>query len=250
MIYLCSDKDKVQSVINKSFGCACIRNTILLYIKSYGAQFEFAQFYIQCTQDRSTDTALMLRYNQTVYCITEDSADLPELMSFLMGFTETTLISDRIIHNHTNESLVFESGAVMNKSGVIQNVQNPHVLLCSEPKPVCSLVSEDMPEHEKTDFYLNTAHQMRHGQLSVYAYYDGSAPVSVASLFHNSTGEAVIPFVYTGKYFRGNGYSKQILSAVCSDAKITYQLLCEAHNIEFYKKCGFTQVSQWVKYSL
>ncbi|MBQ8000449.1 MAG: GNAT family N-acetyltransferase [Ruminococcus sp.] len=250
MIYLCSDKDKVRSVIDKAFGCTCIRNTILLYLNSYGAQFEFAQFYIQCTQDANTDTALVLRYNQTVYCITEDCADLPELMSFFVGFTDTTLISDRVLHNQTNEPLGCETGAVMSKSGIAQLVQNPKILLCSEPKPVCRLVSEEMPEHEKTDFFLNTAHQMRHGQLSVYAYYDGLSPMSVASVFHNGTGEAVIPFVYTGDYFRGNGYSKQILSAVCSDAETTYQLLCEAHNIEFYKKCGFTQVSQWVKYSL
>lgn len=250
MIYLCSDRDKVQQVIARKFGCACIRNTIELYFLSYGVTFDFAQFYIQCSDVNNTDTALVCRYNQTLYCIADSPCDYTELTSFLCGFSDVTLICEDSLPLLIPFADKRETGAVMSRKGSIQPVQNPCVITCNEAKTICNLVSEDMTESRKTDFFLNTAHQLRHKLLSVYGCFIGSELVSVASVFDNKRGEAVIPFVYTGKHFRGNGYSQKVLQILCSNPQITYELLCEEHNIRFYEKCGFTQVSLWVKYSL
>ncbi len=250
MIYLCEDKEKVQEVIAKKFGLSCIRNTIELYLLSYGVVFDFAQFYIQHSQDSNIDTALVCRYNQTVYCIEDSNSDYTELTSFLCGFSDVTLICDDSLPTLTDFADNRKIGSVMSKKGEVPSVQNSCVHLSNEPKPICNLVSEDMSEEKKIDFFLNTAHQLRHGFLSVYAYFEASSPVSVASVYENDKEEAVIPFVYTGKYFRGNGYSQQVLQALCGNPQVTYELLCEEHNIKFYEKCGFTHVSDWVKYSL
>ncbi len=250
MIFLCEDSKKIQDVIARNFGLTCIRNTIELYFLSYGVSFDFAQFYIQYSEISNTDTALVCRYNQTVYCIADSNCDYTELASFLCGFSDVTLICDDSLPTLTDFEDSRKIGAVMSKKGEVQSVHNPCVGTCNEPKLICNLVSEDMSEEKKIDFFLNTAHQLRHGFLSVFAYLEASSPVSVVSLYENDGEYAVIPFVYTGKYFRGNGYSQQVLHALCSNPQVTYELLCEEHNIKFYEKCGFAHVSDWVKYSL
>lgn len=246
MIYLCSDNNKVQEVINKGIGTACIRNIINLYLLSYGIDYDFAQFYIQESYEGSTATALLFRYNQTVYLVSDSDCDTEELIAFIQGFTDVTLISDRTFPIETKGEIC----AVMNKQGEKTDVQYSDVKSCNEPKAVAALVCENMPENRRTDFFLNTAYQMRHGLLSVFSYIKDSALVSVASVFKSDTKEAVIPFVYTGEYFRGNGYSKAVLDVLCSDSDVSYQLLCEEHNVIFYEKCGFSRVSTWYKYCL
>lgn len=245
MIYLCCDNANVHTVIDKKFGCDCIRNIIDLYFRSYGTAFDFAQFYIQKSTENNCETAIILRYNQTVYLASDSNCDIEELSDFLSGFNDIDLISDVPLALSRSGSIC----AVMSKNGVADSVQNSDVVLYNELKAVSDLVCEGMSEQKKTDFYLNTSHQVRHSLLLVYAYLKDSAPVSVASVFL-SDSSAVIPFVYTGEYFRGNGYSREVLSALCSNSQIAYQLLCEEHNIKFYEKCGFVQVESWMKYSL
>ncbi len=250
MILLCNDKERVQGFLADFKGSACVRSIIELYLRSYGTTYDFAQFYIQFSDVTNTDTALVFRYNQTVYCVADHGCDFSELSSFLSGFTDVSLICDSSLQNLLPFADNMKKGAVMSRSGSPLSVHNENITVINEPKSVCNLVSENMSEYKKTDFFLNTSHQMRHGCLSVFAYMQNLQPVSVASVFYGSNNTAVIPFVYTGEYFRGNGYSSQVLSHLCSDPDFTYQLLCEEHNIKFYEKCGFTHTAYWVEYCL
>ncbi len=245
MIYLSNDTKEVFSVLRMNFGNTAIRNIVELYLSSYGTQFDFAQFYIQ-TNDNSNTTALIFRYNQTVYCLSDVGCDISELSGFLRGFTDTEVISDALL----DADILEQECAVMSTKGRANSVPDINVSLCTEPKLVASLVCEGFGISKETDFFLNTAHQMRHNLLSVYGLIRDNKPVSVASVFENENKEAVIPFVYTSQYFRGNGFSAAVLITLCSNEQVTYRLLCENHNVEFYKKCGFTKESTWYKYLL
>ena len=248
MIYLCDDSNKVGAILNGDFGLDAIRYTILLNFKAYGTAYEFAQYYIQRSDEYNIDTALVMRYNHTVYILSTLECDLSELSSFVGGFTDCELIYDGFAGalNFTYESM--SAGAVMCAKGKSVDVQNFSVLLVNEPKPISELVGENMSSDKRTDFFLNTAHQMRHNLLRVYGVISDSRPVSAVSLFDVDSKHSLIHFVYTGEHFRGNGYSSDIIRSVCSDISVDYILLCEEHNIKFYEKCGFAQVSSWIHY--
>ncbi len=246
MIYLSCDIKKLQSVLDMNFRNSCIKNIIELYLKAYGAEYEFAQFYIQELPEGNKPTAVILRYNNTVYSISNDCCDTCELSAFLCGFTDSELIADTLLSTDSQ----FEVCAVMSKQGVHSDVQNSNVVTCNDPKAISNLVCENMQEDRKTEFFLNTAHQMRHNLITVLNYVNSDCAVSVASVFYSDRGEAVIPFVYTGEYFRGNGYSKAVLDVLCSNPEVYYQLICEEHNIKFYEKCGFSETSSCYKYNL
>lgn len=250
MIYICCDDEIIEELLSKNFGCDAIRYTILLNFRSYGTSFDFAQYYVQFSSEYNTETALIMRYNQTVYVLTTSECDTSELSSFVCGFADSELIYDGLAGSLQLPYKSINKGAVMCRVGFSSDVQNPAVVSINEPKVVANLVCENMSESKKTDFFLNTAHQMRHNHLRVYGVMSDNELVSSASVFAVDKEYSLIHFVYTGEYFRGNGYSRQILQAICSDISVNYFLLCEDHNIKFYEKCGFTQYETWVYYRL
>lgn len=244
MIYLSQNTNELFSVLKKAFGSTAIRNTIELYLRAYSVRYDFAQFYIQVNSNKPS--ALIMRYNSTVYCLADIDSDLDELSSFFSGYKDTEIIS----HVPLSLSVNVQECAVMNTLGR-PTAENPRkISVITDAKSVATLVCENLPENEATDFFLNTAHQMRHNLLSVYGILGDEKALSVASVYVNENCEGIIPFVYTSQYFRGNGFSKSVLKALCSNPLVTYRLLCEEHNIEFYKKCGFIKEGTWYKYNL
>ena len=250
MIYLCCDNEKTGEILSRKFSSEAIRFTVLLYYKSYGTSFDFAQYYIQFDEELNTETAIIMRYNQTIYILTKSECDVSELSSFVSGFADSEVIYDGGAGPLQIDCKSENIGAVMSRKGTDDSVQNTAVTLINEPKLVTNLVGENMSENVKTDFFLNTAHQMRHNLLKVYGVMLDKKLVSTASVFDADSEQSLIHFVYTGEHFRGNGYSRQILQAICSDISVDYLLLCEEHNINFYEKCGFTLSDSWVYYRL
>lgn len=245
MIYLSQNNDEVSSVLCMFFGKSAIRNAVELYFKAYGVHYDFAQFYIQKSEDNKP-SALILRYNRCVYCVSADHSDKDELSEFLSGLIDTEVISDCLL----NMPVIAQDCTVMAKKGNTTDDTSKQVCLVTDAKLVSSLVGESLSEDETTDFFLNTSHQMRHNLLAVYGILKDKKLISTASVYVNENAEGFIHFVYTSRYFRGNGLSKSVLNALCNNSLITYRLLCEEHNAEFYKKCGFTKEATWYKYNL
>ena len=181
---------------------------------------------------------MILRYNDQVFSAVSKSADLSELESFLHGYTDCTIITDNVLSAHFCNA---KYGYIMCRYGAKADVQANNSVLLTNAKEIADLVAENMTTSNKEDFFLNTSHQIRHNTLKVYGVYAENKLISVASVSVSSHNISVIPFVYTHKYFRGNGYSNKVLSDICSESEIKYMLICEKHNVEFYNKCGFSQ---------
>ncbi len=237
MITLCLNSDDIFTAISSVEGSSYLKTVMRLYLDSYKTDYTFNEFYLQ--YERETITAVIHRYNSYIHVICDDNSDFDELSAFVTGFAESTLISDVLFFNSTQNT---NKCYIMSKIGRSASSPCDVKEISDSLKKVCSLVGDSMNDSEKTDFYLNINHQVRHNNLSVFAWFIEDNPVSVAGVTKTFDGLSAITFVYTDKYFRGNGYSKEVLNKVCSDVQTEYHLICEEHNLNFYIKCGFNQV--------
>lgn len=250
MIALLKNKESVINALENSGGSDCIKSIIELYMNAYGTDYDFAQFYTQYDSESNKPTSVIFRYNQTVYVSAGESADFFEISVFIRGFTDCTVCCDSVVSDKCPLPVDGEICAIMCKKGEPLASPSDNVSLSLDAKRISELVTSGLSENKQTDFFLNTAHLLRHGMISVFAYEFEGKIASVVAVSCNSADIAVITFVYTDEYFRGNGYCRNVLSEVCSDPQKEYQLLCEEQNIKFYEKCGFSQIGSWVMYRL
>lgn len=249
MIRLADNKELVISALSDVRGSDCIKNTIRLYLDSYGVGYGFAEFYLNTNNGTGRYGAVILRYNSYVFCSVDEKCDFDELCDFLCGFKESSIFVDIVPNTNIKCFSNGEIFAVMSKKGVVSfGSRSEDIIITDDIGMISQVVTSGMTEQSGTDFFLNTSHQQRHGLLDIYAKISESIPVSIASVTKNSyNGIAVIPFVFTDKHFRGNGYSRQVLESITCNEALTYQLMCERKNIKFYEKCGFIQVDHCVR---
>ena len=240
MISLCNSEESVNLALNEVKGTSFIRENIRLYLNSYSTQYEFAQYYLQYSNETNEPVAVVLRYNNQIYVLVDERSDIGELSAFLQGFSGCDVVADNLIGDHfenIKECFVYEI------NGKKCADMSDNIKVVTSPKEISTLVTKDFDEKSKMDFFLNTAHQLRHNCISVFGCYAGEKLAAVVSASLAFNEYSVITFVYTDEYFRGNGYAQDLLKAVCTDDSLRYVLLCEEHNNKFYEKCGFKQIS-------
>lgn len=247
MISLCKDKECITDALAKVNGSVFIRENIRLYLEAYGTDYEFSQLYLQYNDcDITAVTSIVLRYNNLVYVLSDESADINELFAFVCGFADADVFADEILKSSFSD---YDICYTFSKNGETVTAL-PDIKIVESAKIVSDLVTKDYDEQLKLDFFLNTAHQIRHGILKVYGYYLENQLAAVVSASDVCNDLVVITFVYTDSHFRGNGLASHLLSNVCCDAAKKYILLCEEHNVKFYEKCGFNQLERCVKFKL
>lgn len=238
MISLCFNTDEVSFAVDNLKGSGYLKTVIHSYLEAYGTKFNFNEFYLQYAEDDIS--AVILRYNSYIYLICNDNADIEELSAFLVSFNGSVLFCDDLFFSSTAVNV--KKCYRMSQNGSGDNFNTDVREITNSPKIIADLVTKDISPEIKDEFYLNTAHQMRHNVLRAFASFADEKVVSVTGFTSEYKGVSAITFVYTDEHFRGNGYSKEILKTICSDHNCEYQLLCEEHNLNFYKKCGFNQV--------
>ena len=234
MICLCNDINVPLNYFFCTNHSLFIKETIKLYLRSYGVKFDFCQLFIQYSEDKRV-ISVILRYNNLVFVVSDIYDD--ELCTFLQGFSECEITAGTDLSARFNGKICY----VMQKPG------EPYVSVCDKikninsAKEISSLVTKGYSCEKAEDFFLNTAHQLRHNLISVNGLYAENSLSCVVSLSNTQDEYSLITFVYTEEYFRGKGFAKEILSYSCIDPGKIYLLLCEEHNLKFYLKCGFLQ---------
>ncbi|MGN0452713.1 MAG: GNAT family N-acetyltransferase [Ruminococcus sp.] len=237
------DREQILQALSRNFGSACIKSVIFLYLDSYGTDYDFLEFYVQ-TDGLGIPASVILRYNQLIYIAADESGGTEELAAFVCGFTDCTVISDVSVMSDGDEIFI------MSKLGDASDNISENVYMTDDIKSVSDVVCKGLSKEKQTDFFLNTAHQHRHRGLSLYACFLGDKPVSVAGVTAVHGGCSYISFVAADEYFRGNGYSREVLKSVCNNSEVEYLLMCESENRRFYEKCGFRLTNKCYKYIL
>ena len=235
MISLCLNTEEISEAIYSVSGSDYIKSVMCLYLHSYGTDYQFSEFYLQYNND--VCTAVISRYNTFVYVICNDNADFNEISAFLCSFSGSRILYDSYKLNFKSLNKCY----IMSKNGIESRNSSDTTEVSTLTKAVASLVCKSMNISDETDFYLNLSHQVRHGNLSVFSKKIAESVVSVAGVSKEFSGVSAVTFVYTDEYFRGNGFSREVLDIVCCNKNIKYTLVCEEHNIKFYEKCGFMQ---------
>ncbi len=222
------------------------------YLKAYGCDYDFLQFYIQSDDINFAPTSVIMRYNSIIYVtsLMLSDEDINELTSFLYGFNDCEIISGVNLPDLTRYKIIDECFIMSYKSFEREYSPNENIRSCTDSKVISDLVMKDETQAKYMDFYLNNSHLLRHGFLKSFIMYSDDIPVSVITVSDTDFRINVIPTVYTNKYFRGNGYSKSLLTTCLSQMGGEYQLLCEEKNISFYRKCGFEAIGQWFYYKI
>lgn len=227
--------DALHSFKSKDF----LTSTIYQYLKAYGTKYPFVEFYTQKQDDNVT--ALILRYNSTVYCYCCNSSDTEEVISFLDRFRGCDIITniDSSELKETTNDTLFE----MKREGYSFIASNGVECKCnSDISGSLSLLREHLNTGHFEDFYLNMSLFHRRGLLDVYSVIIDNKPVSTLGLVKGQNEVNTISFLYTAQDFRGNNYAGKLLEH-CLKENNCILLLCERHNLEFYIKNRFTQVS-------
>ncbi len=244
MISLCKDYNILHNSLLELNASDYLKHLILMYLKAYGAEYNFAEFYIESVSGNRA-TAVILRYNSFVYCAASQNADIYELSHWLNGFADTTVYSDIPLSLKGYEAL-FE----MSKVGARQG--ESEVVLLSKPehfKEISNLINKDAEISVKNEFFLDISHLYRHDNLDIFGFFKDNKLLSFAAASKDEK-ISVISFVFTEEYFRGNGFSQKVLAKLCSDSNIEYRLFCKEDNVKFYEKCGFAIAGDCCKYNL
>ncbi len=249
MISLTQNQKLIHSVLEKNPSEGFIKTNVRMYLASYGVGYDFAQYYVQYSDDVKLPVSLIFRYNQTIYTLVGENADVSELSSFLRGFFGYELFSDYPVLSSNDTSSQPLVCYEMTRAGS-SSFTSASVQCVSDVSATAELVTFGLSSEKRTDFLLNTSHMLRHYTLEVFGYFVDRDMAAVAAVSSVYDGVRVIPFVYTKEYFRGNGYGKQLLNYMCCDSDISYCLICEEHNIPFYEKSGFIKQKELYKYSL
>ncbi|MDO5124391.1 MAG: GNAT family N-acetyltransferase [Eubacteriales bacterium] len=238
MITFCKDKRAIIKALNSLESSDYLKAVVNLYLEAYGAKYSFCEFFIEYKENIAV--ALILRYNSFLYCITDEKADLSELSMWISGFENSQVYVDRLALAQgisgvyeTCYELKFKNNGERNFPSSCKTLEESFELKnCA--KLVCRGKSIDITD----EFYLDLSHMVRHGNLSVFGIYHGDTAVSVAGVSLGSE-IAVINFLITDEYFRGNGFARQLLHDICNVDTREYLLLSSESNLDFYSKCGF-----------
>lgn len=249
MISLTQNQELILSVLEDFSSDGFIKGSIRMYLASYGVEYDFSQYYVQYSDDSNLPVSLILRYNQSIYTLVGENADISELSSFLRGFSDYELFS----YCH-----IFSADATLSRILVCYEMAKAGdgsfasvpVQRVSDVSLIAELVTSDLSSEKRVDFFLNTSHMLRHNTLNAFGYSVDGDMAAVAAVSAEFEVVSVIPFVHTKEYFRGNGYGKQLLLSMCNNPDIRYCLICEEHNIPFYEKSGFIKQKEIFKYSL
>lgn len=224
-----------------------------MYLKAYGCDYDFLQFYLHLEREGSTPISIIMRYNSLIYvsslCAAE--SECAELSAFLFGFEDCEIISGVKLLELSKSSYSCDKGFIMSYPvGDGYNTFDTNISMCNDSKVISKLVMQDESNDKYTDFYLNNSHLLRHGCLKAYIMYSDDIPVSVITVSDTDFDVSIVPTVYTHKHFRGNGFSKALLSNILCRNCGEYQLLCEAKNKTFYERCGFEAIKHWFHYKI
>lgn len=203
---------------------------------SYGADFDFLDFWLQ--KDETETTAALCRFEGEVWLLASDNANWEELREFLKVIAPTVLTDSK----------------TADRIGLVP--QNKFFELCKLPEgkggdlptpPIMQIydmlmtgADGDIEIPDKNEWYADVSHRFRHGTARANVTQNA---VALAGVVTNNA--ALISGVATKKTARGKGEGRAVLEGLCSSL-YPRKVYAEASDdaVGFYLRCGFLQSAE------
>ncbi len=234
MISRCSDKSRVMSGALTLEASEYLKGIILMYLNSYGTEYDFCEFYLQ-TDNIGIVTAVSLRYNTFLYCNIGDKADREELSLWLGGFESVTaFVNFQFSPEHSEKCvLMHKCGSTVTDKNRVVNISSSADIM-----RISRMVNEGLSEDVANEYFLDLTYLLRHGSAEIKGMFSEGEIISFLMVSRPILGKSVINLVYTREDFRGNGYSSAVIDGALSE-DVDYYLICTESLQCFYERNGF-----------
>lgn len=237
MISKCFNKEQIHKGVLSLNASEFFEGTILMYLNSYGTDYNFCEFFLQT--DNNIPTAAILRYNTFLYCSVSTHADLDELFCWLKGF-ESSVIYINVDSLGYIQDQITEECAFMHKKGVsFSDIRVEKITASSDIMQISRMVNEESAEDVTKEYFLDLTYRTRHNISEIKGIYKDDELVSFLSYSCPCYGKSVVDLVYTKDNFRGNGYSSAVVKGTLNNEDTDYYLICELSLQGFYENLGF-----------
>lgn len=212
---------------------------ILSLLKSYGCKYNFATFYKQVINGRTT--AILSKLDNDFTLSVESGFDNEELVRFfcITGYNSILSGTDFLISPRFDEGTVMSSSAKLEPRLVNETVDE-------YPKLMDLFNFVDYEEQDFKAWYVDISHRVRHNTAKAYTLNVDGFTVSSGILSSIIEGFSILTAVRTESEFRRMGYASKLVSYICCDVKGVVYLMCDSEeNERFYKKLGFENDEKW-----
>lgn len=212
---------------------------ILSLLYSYGTKYNFAVFYRQILDGKTT--AILSRLDNDFTLSVCENFDDAELIHFfcVTGFNTITCSDD------FEFGAKFTSGAIMSSS-VKKEASMIGVTLDEYPKLMDLYNFVDYDNQDFKSWYVDISHRVRHNTAKAYTLNVDGAIISSGILSSIINDYAILTGVRTDEAFRHMGYGSCLVNNICADVTGTVYIMREQNNNEeFYLKLGFENIGAW-----
>lgn len=218
-------------------------------IKSYGLNYDFLSFHIQCDKTGAVTAAVGKYYSDMTVSLTKKS-DFDELSEFISFSGASSILCAKPLPMRSST----ETGMIMELKHAVSGKPLPQSMnFCTSPdlRAVWELLKScegsgfAVPEYE--DFLLDMSHKLRHDTAHCIAVMWGEKTVSAAMTVAESDNCAVIGAVASDKGLRRSGLGSACMTALCSELKDKKIFIMRELNANesFYKGLGFENTEKF-----
>ena len=215
---------------------------ILALLKSYGCKYQFATFYRQVIDGKTT--AILSKLDNDFTLSVTDGFDNEELVRFfcVTGYNSILSSSAFILSPRYDEGEIMES--IVKREPAVGKYE-----IDEYPKLMDLFNFVDYDEQDFKAWYVDISHRVRHKTAKAYTLNVDGTTISSGILSSIIDGYSILTAVRTEDAFRKMGYGSALVSYICCDVKGAVYIMCDSEkNERFYSKLGFTKTEKWRMY--
>ncbi len=215
----------------------------LLFVDFQFSSVESDGVFVQ-RNDNEIAAAFSVRNGCSNFIKISDDLDIEEIMYFYHFLGVKNVVSDFAL-NSSFQSFVFLKASSETKITESDGVLTP-TSVTNEYRGVFDLLENG--EADFNDWFPSFSKRINKGNAAAVYYKDNNEIISCAVSPAVYSENAVIGGVFTDLHFRGKGFGSLCVNALVNVLNTmgvkTVFLWCENHNIDFYRRLGFSVFGQ------
>jgi GNAT superfamily N-acetyltransferase len=207
---------------------------IASYLKAYGADYDFCQFY-------RLDSGTVMVYNSSA--VIDCSAKDEELDSFInMLYPVSVEISNAEIISLPDE-YERKKRILFKLCKGVTDINFSDLKVNTSLDDIYAILKESFGITEYHAWYADISHRIRHSIAKTFIYEDKAT----ATMQFCEDGFAFFSHIASAEKYRGRGYARKLLYCIAEELEknnISGYLFALEHRVSFYREIGFSPISE------